>query len=85
MYNKELVMLPIKKQPLKGEEIKEMENLQELKKEIENINITYDYENTYNQLYNTIIDYKNDTQTWDFEYIFENIIDNIARLESEVE
>lgn len=52
-----------------------MKTLQELKKEIENIDITYDYEETYNQLYNTVIDYENDTQTWDFEYIFEDIID----------
>lgn len=52
-----------------------MKTLQELKKEIENIDITYDYEETYAKLYNTVIDYENDTQTWDFEYIFEDIID----------
>ena len=52
-----------------------MKTLQELKKEIENIDITYDYEETYSKLYNTVIDYENDTQTWDFDYIFEDMID----------
>ena len=52
-----------------------MKELKELKKEIENIEITYNYEEVYRNLYNTCIDYMNDTQTWDFEEIFENIID----------
>lgn len=51
-----------------------MKELKEFKKEIENIEVTYDYEKTYCNLYNTCIDYMNDTQTWDFEYLFENII-----------
>lgn len=52
-----------------------MNKLNELKKKIENIKITYDYEETYNNLYNTIIDYENETQDWDFEYLFEDFID----------
>lgn len=50
-------------------------NLQKFKKQIENIEITYDYEETYSSLYNTCIDYMNDTQDFDFEYLFEDIID----------
>ena len=44
-------------------------------KQIENIEITYDYEEVYSNLYNTCIDYMNETQNWDFEYLFEDIID----------
>lgn len=48
--------------------------LEELKDKIEEIEITYDYEDTYNSLYNTVIDYENKTQDWDFEYLFENYV-----------
>lgn len=63
-----------------------MENLKELKERIENIEITYDYETTYSELYNACIDYMNDTQTWDFESIFDEIyfydtIEEIAKSE----
>lgn len=48
--------------------------LEELKNKIEEIEITYDYEETYNNLYNTVIDYMNDTQDWDFDYLFEEYV-----------
>lgn len=51
------------------------ERLEQLKKEIEEINITYDLEETYCKLLNATIDYQNDTQNWEFEYIFEDYID----------
>ena len=50
-----------------------MKKIEELKKEIEKIDVSYDYEQTFNNLYNACIDYMNDTQTWDFEYLFEDI------------
>ena len=52
-----------------------MEKLEELKERIEGIEITYDYDQTYTDLLNATIDYQNDTQTWNFEYLFEDIID----------
>lgn len=52
-----------------------MKELKELKEKIENIKIGYDYEEVYTALKNTVIDYMNDTQDWDFEYIGEDIID----------
>lgn len=52
-----------------------MKELGELKERVENIEITYDYEETYYNLKNAIIDYMNDTQDWDFDYIGEDIID----------
>ena len=48
--------------------------LEELKDKIEEIEITYDYEDTYNNLYNTVIDYENDTQDWGFDYLFEEYV-----------
>lgn len=51
-----------------------MKELRELKERVENIEITYDYEDTYCNLRNTIIDYMNETQDFDFDYIGENII-----------
>ena len=51
-----------------------MNKLKELKEKIEAIEIDYDYEQVYNNLYNACIDYMNDTQNWDFEYIFEDIV-----------
>lgn len=53
-----------------------MEKLEELKERIENIEIGYDYEQTYCDLINATIDYQNDTQAWDFEGIFEEYIDD---------
>ena len=52
-----------------------MERLKKLKEEISNIEITYDYEQTYCNLKNATIDYQNETQNWDFEYLFEDFID----------
>lgn len=52
-----------------------MKELRELKERIENIKIDYDYEESYTNLYNTVIDYMNDTQDFDLEYLFENFID----------
>lgn len=53
-----------------------MEKLQELKERIEKIEIGYDYEETYCDLINATIEYQNDTQSWDFDYIFEDYIDD---------
>lgn len=50
--------------------------LKQLKNEIESINIGYDLEKDYCDLINATIDYQNETQTWDFEYIFEEYIDD---------
>lgn len=52
-----------------------MEKLEELKERIENIEIGYDYEQSYHELYNATIDYMNDTQDWDLEYLFNEICD----------
>lgn len=52
-----------------------MKKLIELKERVENIEMTYDYEDTYCNLKNAVIDYMNDTQDWDFDYIGEDIID----------
>lgn len=52
-----------------------MKELRELKERIENIESNYDYSNYYTKLYNTTIDYMNDTQDWNFEYLFQDIID----------
>lgn len=47
------------------------ERLLKLKEEIENIEITYDYERVYCDLRNATIDYENDTQNWLFDYVFD--------------
>ena len=52
------------------------ERLEQLKKEIEKIEIGYDLEETYSNLINATIDYQNETQDWDFEDIFEDYIDD---------
>lgn len=49
--------------------------LKELKEQVENIEIGYDYEQTYCDLINATIDYQNETQNWEFESIFEEYID----------
>ena len=50
--------------------------LKQLKNEVEKIEIGYDYESVYCDLINATIDYQNDTQKWDFEWIFEDYIDD---------
>lgn len=52
-----------------------MERIKELKKQIEKIEVTYNYDETYTNLKNTCIDYMNESQDWDFEQLFEDIID----------
>lgn len=52
-----------------------MKELEELKERIENIASSYDYDGYYTELRNTIIDYENDTQDWDFDYLFEDFVD----------
>lgn len=52
-----------------------MKELRDLKERIENIKIDYDYEESYTNLYNTVIDYMNDTQDFDLDYLFEDFID----------
>ena len=47
----------------------------ELKKKIEEIEITYDYEETYCNLRNACIDYMNETQDFDLEYAFDEYVD----------
>lgn len=51
-----------------------MKELRELKERVENIEITHDYEETYCNLKNAVIDYMNDTQDWNFEAIGSDII-----------
>lgn len=51
-----------------------MEKLKEFKEKIEKIESSYDYDNYYTELINTTIDYMNDTQNFDFEYLFDDII-----------
>ena len=51
-----------------------MKKLKELKERIENVEINYNYEESYTNLYNTVIDYMNDTQDFDLEYLFEDFI-----------
>lgn len=46
------------------------ERLLKLKKEIENIELTYDIEHNYTDLLNAVIDFQNETQEWWFDYIF---------------
>lgn len=52
-----------------------MKELKELKERVENIEVTYDYEESYYNLKNAVIDYMNNTQDWDFEAIGSDIID----------
>lgn len=66
------------------------DSLQELRTNIENIEVTWDYEQTYNDLYNTCIEYQNNTQDYevDLESPFEDIysydvIEDIAKSELE--
>ena len=50
-------------------------NKEGLKKKIEEIEITYDYEQTYCNLRNAVIDYENETQDWDLDYAFDEFVD----------
>lgn len=52
-----------------------MKDLKELKERIENIEVTYDYEQVYCDLINATIDYENDTQDWIFEDLFQDFVD----------
>ena len=52
-----------------------MTNLKELKERIEEVEIDYDYEKSYHELYNIAIDYMNETQDWSLEDYFNEIID----------
>lgn len=49
-------------------------DLKELRRTIENIEIGYDYEENYCNLYNACIAYENDAQNFDFDYLFEDFI-----------
>lgn len=49
--------------------------LRELYDEIQDIEITYDYGDTYSNLYNAVIGYENDSQDFSLDYLFEEIID----------
>lgn len=53
-----------------------MEKLKKLKEDIENIEISYDYEKTYCELRNATIDYQNDTQDFIFDYTFDEYVDD---------
>ena len=64
--------------------------LEKLKEKIEDIEVSWDYETTYNNLYNACIDYQNETQDFDvdletpFEDIFNyEVIEDIAKQELE--
>ena len=50
-------------------------DIKELKELVENIEITYDYEETYNKLYNVMIDAWNDGLCCDSEELFTEYID----------
>ena len=41
---------------------------------IKNYEINYDYEKCYIDMYNACIDYMNDSQDFDLEYVFEDFI-----------
>lgn len=51
-----------------------MKDLKELKNKIEGIKITYNYDEFFSELYNTCVDYMNDTQNFDLDYLFEEFI-----------
>lgn len=52
-----------------------MDKLKEFKEKIENIESSYDYDNYYTELRNTVIDYENETKDWDFDSYFDDIVD----------
>lgn len=63
-------------------------NKEELIKKIEEIEISYDYEESYCNLYNTCVDYMNDSQDFKLDYLFEDfysydVVEEIAKNELE--
>lgn len=48
---------------------------EELLKNIKGVKITYDFEETYNKLYNYVIDYMNDTQDFELDELFSEYVD----------
>lgn len=50
-------------------------DLKELKDKIEKIEITNYYDECYGELYNACIDYMNETQNFDLDYLFEEFVD----------
>lgn len=50
-------------------------DLKELKDKIEKIEITNNYDECYGELYNACIDYMNETQDFDLDYLFEEFVD----------
>lgn len=48
-----------------------IERLKEFKKQIESIEVGYNYNETYTNLSNTCIDYQNDNQEWFTEDVFD--------------
>ena len=53
----------------------DIKKLQDLRDKINEIEITYDYDETYTDLRNTCIDYMNETQDWKLDYYFEDFVD----------
>ena len=49
-------------------------DLRELRNAVEAIDITYDYEQSYSDLYNTVIDYSNENQDFRFDSNFDDYI-----------
>lgn len=52
-----------------------MNKLKDLKQRLQDIKLTYNYEEEYNNIYNLVVDYMNETQDFDLEYSFEDFID----------
>lgn len=50
-------------------------DLKELKDKIEKIEITNYYDECYGELYNACIDYMNETQNFDLDYLFNEFVD----------
>lgn len=50
-------------------------DLKELKDKIEKIEITNNYDECYGELYNACIDYMNETQNFDLDYLFKEFVD----------
>lgn len=62
--------------------------LKKLLQKIESIEITYDYEETYNNLYNACADFGNDSGCWELDSLFEDYysydtVEEIAKHELE--
>ena len=55
--------------------MEKLERLRKLKEDIEKIESSFDYDEYYTSLLNTCIDYQNETQDWDYEFIFNDVID----------